>query len=354
MSVTLSDIALLIDADIPNDAGSIEIEGLASLESAGPRELSFLSNPRYARFFSTTEAAAVIVSKKTDVPDSLVLLVVDDPYVAFLKVLELFNTRSSHDIARDIDQEARIHEDAVIGDNVSIGPFAVIGRGASIGDGTIIGPCTVIMKNSKVGMGCILYPNVTIMDGCEIGDRVILHAGVVIGSDGFGFAPHGGRLQKIPQIGTVRIGDDVEIQACTCVDRAAFGVTLIESGTKIDNLVQIGHNVRIGRSTVIASQTGISGSTTIGSGVRIGGQAGFAGHITIEDGASVGAQAGVTKDVPGKETVSGYPARRHAEELRLEASLTKVPDLIKKVKNQEQRIADLERYVRQLLDHNSD
>ena len=186
------------------------------------------------------------------------------------------------------------------------------------------------------------------MDGCSIGDRVILHAGVVIGSDGFGFAPHEGKLLKIPQIGHVHIGNDVEIGACTCIDRAAFGATVIKDGAKLDNLIQLAHNVRIGSYTVIASQVGISGSTTIGSGVKIGGQAGFAGHLTIENGSSIGAQAGVTKDVPHGETVSGYPAKNHMKAMRLEAALRGLPDLMKKVKKQENRIQELERKIKEM------
>jgi UDP-3-O-[3-hydroxymyristoyl] glucosamine N-acyltransferase len=184
------------------------------------------------------------------------------------------------------------------------------------------------------------------MDGCRIGDRVILHAGVVVGSDGFGFAPHEGSYRKIPQIGTVEIGDDVEIGANTCIDRAAFGMTRIESGTKIDNLVQVAHNVRIGANTVIAAQAGISGSTAVGKWVRMGGQSGLSGHLRIGDGSSVGAQAGVTKDVPAGETVSGYPAKNHMHAMRLEAALRGLPELMRKVKDQKKRIAELERIVK--------
>ncbi len=348
MTVTIAQICGIIGADVPPDAGHYEISGLAALDTAGSSDLSFISNPRYRKFLASTKARAVIVPQGIESPETLFALIVDDPYFAFLQVIEVFNTRTPADIASGVHERAVIDPTAVLGENVSIGAGAVIGPGVRIGDTTTIGPGSVIMKDSTIGTACVFYPNVTVMDGCGVGNRVILHAGVVIGSDGFGFAPHEGSLHKIPQIGSVQIGDDVELGACTCIDRAVFGVTVVEKGTKIDNLVQVAHNVRVGSSTVIASQTGISGSTTIGSGVKIGGQAGFAGHITVGDGASIGAQAGVTKDVPPGETVSGYPAKKHTKAMRLEASLRNLPDLMKKVKMQEQRIVELERILEEL------
>ena len=346
MSVNLDTVCRLIGADCPPETGIITIRGVASLEEAGPEDISFLSNPRYIHQLENTSARAVIVPKASAVPPHLLALKVDDPYFAFLQVLELFNTRSSGDVADGIHPNACIHPDAALGDGVSVGPFAVIGAGVMVGASTVIGPCTVILRGSSVGRNCLLYPNVTIMDGCRIGDRVILHAGVVVGSDGFGFAPHEGSYRKIPQIGTVEIGDDVEIGANTCIDRAAFGMTRIESGTKIDNLVQVAHNVRIGANTVIAAQAGISGSTAVGKWVRMGGQSGLSGHLRIGDGSSVGAQAGVTKDVPAGETVSGYPAKNHMHAMRLEAALRGLPELMRKVKDQKKRIAELERILK--------
>ena len=347
MSIRLVQIARLIGAEIAKHTEDIEIKGVASLEEAGCNDVSFLSNPKYAKYLESTRAAAVIVSRDTVVAELLVPLVVEDPYSALLTILELFNDRSPSDIASGIDPDAHIHPEAVLGENVSVGPFAFIGSGVTVGERTVIGPCTVILKNCSIGKDCIFYPNVTIMDSCKVGDRVILHAGVVIGSDGFGFAPHEGRYNKIQQIGHVRIGDDVEIGACSCVDRAVFGETVIEKGTKIDNLVQVAHNVHIGEHTAIAAQVGIAGSTIVGRGVRIGGQAGLTGHIRVGDGSSIGAQAGVTKDVRDNDTVSGYPAKSHAQALRLEASLRNLPDLMKKVKAQEKRIKDLERIIRE-------
>ena len=345
MTVRLGDIARLIGAEIPEGAADIEIRSLNSLESAAAGDLSFLSNKKYAGFLETTGASAVIVDKDARVSENTVPLRVENSYFAFMKVIELFNSRDVSDIACGIDSDARIHPESVLGDKVSVGPFAFIGPGVRIGDGTVIGPCSVILRDCEIGRNCLFYPNVTIMDGSHIGNDVIIHSGAVIGADGFGFAPFEGRLHKIPQIGIVVIEDGVEIQACACVDRAAFGETVVSRGAKIDNLVQVGHNVKIGPNTVIASQTGISGSTTIGGGVQIGGQAGLSGHLNVGDGASIGAQAGVTKNVPPNETVSGYPARSHAYELKLEASLARLPELIKTVKKQEKRIEELESIV---------
>lgn len=345
MNITLKAVCELIGAECPPDAGDIVTGGVASLEEAGPADISFLSNPKYEKHLAGTGARAVIVTPDTPVPGAIIPLRVGDPYFAFLLLLNLFNNRTKDDVAQGMDARAVIHPSAVIGKNVSIAPCAVIGRGVTIGDNTVIGAGSVMLPGSAAGEECIIYPKVTIMDGCTVGNRVILHSGVVIGADGFGFAPHKGRYHKIPQIGTVRIGDDVEIGANSCVDRAAFGVTVVGNGTKIDNLVQVAHNVKIGAHTVIASQTGISGSTGIGDWVRLGGQAGLAGHITVGNGAMVGAQAGVTKDVPAGETVSGYPAKNHMQAMRLEAALRHLPDLLKKMKEQEKRIAELEQLI---------
>ncbi|MFC1606877.1 UDP-3-O-(3-hydroxymyristoyl)glucosamine N-acyltransferase [Candidatus Latescibacterota bacterium] len=347
MTCSLEVICKAIGASAPDHSERVEITGVSSIEDACSGEICFLSNPRYTKYLETTNASAVIVSKDTTVPERVIALYVDDPYVAFVKLLEFFNVRSDVDIASGIDSLSSIHPDAQLGANVSVGPFAVIGAGVSIGDGTVIGSCTVIMKDSSVGSGCILYPNVTIMDRCSVGNGVILHAGVVIGADGFGFAPVDGGLHKIPQIGKVVIEENVEIGANTCIDRATFGTTIIERGAKIDNLIQIGHNVKVGQCTVIASQAGISGSTSIGNGVRIGGQVGMAGHLNVGDGSSVGAQAGVTKDVPPGETVSGYPAKNHMKAMRLEAALRRLPELHKIVKAQERRIQELEKIIQE-------
>ncbi len=350
MIIPLDRICELIGAEHPAGASQVGISGVASLEDAREGHLSFLSNNRYLKHLATTGASAVIVRKGIETPPNIIPLSVDDPYFALVQVLSVFNPRTREDVAQGIDPLASVSPDASIGSNVSIGPFSVIGKEAAIGDGSTIGACTVVLARASIGKNCLLYPNVTIMDRCVIGDRVIIHAGAVIGADGFGFAPHGRGLHKIPQIGIVRIGDDVEIGACTCIDRAAFGETFIAQGTKLDNLIQIAHNVKIGMSTVMAAMTGIAGSAEIGSGVKIGGQSGIAGHIQVGDGSSLAAGAGVTKDVPAGATVSGYPAIDHMQDLRLEAALRHLPELLKTVKLQEERIQELERIIRQQED----
>ena len=346
MTVTLADIARTIGASIDAEFDGRIIQGLASVENAGPEHITFISNPRYSHFLPETTAGAVIVKSSDNVPAATVALIVDDPYFAFLTVLGLFNKRSTSDIAAGIHDKALIDPTAVIGNNVSIGPCAVIGGGVIIGDNTTIGACTVVMKDSVIGRDCLFYPNVSIMDSCIIGDRVIFHSGVVIGSDGFGFAPHDNSLVKIPQIGIVRIGDDVEIQANSCVDRAAFGETVVETGVKLDNFVQIAHNARVGAYTVMASQSGIAGSSTLGSASKVAAKVGISGHLSIGNGVIIGALSGVTKDFDDGQIISGFPARLHSDQLRKEAALKKLPDIIKTIRRMEKRISELENDLR--------
>jgi UDP-3-O-[3-hydroxymyristoyl] glucosamine N-acyltransferase len=221
---------------------------------------------------------------------------------------------------------------------VSIGPFCHVGAGAVIGDGTTLIAGVFVGERATLGAQCLIYSNVTIREECTLGDRVILQPGVVIGSDGFGYARHGGVHHKVPQVGRVVIEDDVEIGANSCVDRATTGETRIKRGTKIDNLVQVAHNVVIGENTVLAAQVGISGSTEVGTSVSMGGQAGVGGHLTIGDRVMVGGQAGVTKSVPADTMVSGYPAREHSAARKLYAHIALLPELFKRVKDLERRL----------------
>ncbi len=336
----LSEIAQLTGARL-GDEPDLEIKGVAPIEKASSGDLTFLANPRYVKFLETTAATAVLVPPGSW-KSTAALLTVDDPYFAFTQVLQRL-------FPLTLAQPEGIHPTAVVGKNVqlgegvSIGAFVVVEDDVTIGERTTLFPHVFLGRNSVVGRDCTIYPNVSIREETRIGDRVIIHSGTTIGSDGFGFAPKNGVYHKIPQIGIVVIEDDVEIGANCAIDRAALGETRIGKGTKLDNLIQVAHNVRIGAHTVVAAQSGISGSTKIGRHVVIGGQVGFVGHITVGDEAMFGAQAGVTKSVPPKTVVSGYPAREHKQQLRIEASLQKLPAALKRLKELEERLKKLEK-----------
>ncbi|NOY77488.1 MAG: UDP-3-O-(3-hydroxymyristoyl)glucosamine N-acyltransferase [Calditrichaeota bacterium] len=335
----ISEIARLVNGTVYG-AADVDITGVAPIESAKTHDLTFLANPKYAKFLKETKAAAVLVPQgKWE--SSAALIFVDDPYFAFTQVLQQM-------VPLTLDQPCGVHPTAVLGEEVtlgkevSIGAFVVLEDNVHIGNGTVIFPHTFIGRQSQIGEKCTIYPNVSIRDRVSIGDRVIIHSGAVIGSDGFGFAPKDGVYHKIPQIGRVVIEDDVEIGANCTIDRAALGETRLSKGVKLDNLIQIGHNVTIGEHTVIAAQSGISGSTKIGNHVVVGGQVGFVGHITIGDRSMFGAQAGVTKSVPGNRVYSGYPAREHRSQLKIEANVQKLPELVKRIKALERRLELLE------------
>ncbi len=338
MAFTLTEIADWIDAEIDGDS-DLEIDGLAKIENAQAGQLSFIANPKYHKYIGTTHASAILVNK--DFPkSSKTLLRVENPYYSFLICARHFY-RQQQPIPKGIHETAIISPDAIIDDNVAIGPYVYIGHNSSIGAGCVLHPGVVVGDNVSVGENTVIYANVTIREQCQIGKNCILHIGAVIGSDGFGFAFEGGQYHKLPQMGNVVIEDDVEVGANTTIDRATLGSTVIHRGTKLDNLIQIAHNVSIGEHTAIAAQTGISGSTKIGNYVMIGGQAGFVGHITVGDKAKIGAQAGVTKSVSADTYVSGYPARPAMKEKRELAHLAGLPDLVKRIKELEQKVAEL-------------
>ncbi len=339
-SFSLRELAEIVGGEIIGDP-SVTIESVAGIREAEKGEITFIANPKYEAFLETTKASAVIAD--LDGNTATPILKVSNPYLAFLKVVTLFSESPFKKYPREIHQTAIIDESANIGEEVSIGAYAVIGAGAVIGDKSTILPLVAICDNVKMGCECLIFPHVTIREHCEIGDRVIIHSGTVIGSDGFGYAKEGSAHHKIPQIGIVKIGDDVEIGANSAIDRATTGVTLIRSGSKIDNLVQIAHNVVIGENSIIAAQVGISGSTELEKNVTLAGQAGLVGHIKIGEGAKVGAQGGVTKSIPPKTSVSGYPAREHGFAKKMYAATARLPEILKEFRKLKARVEQIEK-----------
>jgi len=339
MRFTLKEIAHLVNGELVGDP-SVAITGISGIKEAKEGDITFLANSKYASLVETTKAAAIITSRDP-VETSKPLIKTDNPSIAFTKVVSLAAS-SGIKHPSGIHPAAIISSNARIAKDVAVGACAVVEDGVEIGEGSIIYSGCYLGCRAKVGRKCLIYPNVSIREQTEIGDRVIIHSGTVIGSDGFGFAMVGGVQEKIPQIGTVLIEDNVEIGANVTIDRARFDKTIIGKGTKVDNLVQIAHNVVTGENCVIVAQAGVSGSTTLGKGVILAGQAGIVGHIRIGDKAIVAAQAGVTKSIPAGVKVSGYPAKSHETALRVNACVQRLPELYKKIKELEEKVKSLE------------
>ncbi|OWY25712.1 UDP-3-O-(3-hydroxymyristoyl)glucosamine N-acyltransferase [Sphingobacteriales bacterium UPWRP_1] len=340
MQISIKQLAQLLNAEIEGNA-EVLVSNLAKIEEAQSGDLSFIANPRYLHFAYTTRASALVVNKDftPEKPVVATLLKVADAYQSFAQLLELYNQINR---PKGIEQPCFIHPAAVIGTGVYIGAFAYIGENAVLGNNTLVYPQTYIGKGVQVGENTILYAGVKVYEGCIIGNNCIVHSGAVIGSDGFGFAPQpDGSYRKIPQTGIVTIANDVEIGANTCIDRATLGTTAILEGVKIDNLVQIAHNVQIDQSTVIAAQAGISGSTKIGRYCMIGGQAGFTGHLTIAPKTKINAQSGVTKSVDEENRfLSGSPAFDYRNQMRAYVLFKQLPDLETRLKNVEDQLRD--------------
>ncbi len=325
-SLNLKEIAELVGGELVGDP-KIAITGVAGIKEAKEGEITFLSNVKYISFLEETRASAVIASKET-VSKNKPLIRTSNPSLAFTQVLSVLRPFKAKKTA-GIHPSAVIASDASLGEGVSIGPYVVIENGVSIGDRTVIEAHSFIGAGSRLGHDARLFPLVTIREETEIGDRVIIHSGSVIGSDGFGYETVDGNHIKIPQTGSVWIQDDVEIGANVCVDRGRFQKTVIKKGVKIDNLVQIAHNVVIGENSLIISQAGISGSSELGKNVIIAGQAGLVGHITLGDETVVGAGAGVTKSWPAKSIILGSPAKPLSEQKKLFAFISRLPELFK-------------------------
>jgi len=336
----LCEIADKLGATLEGD-GDIEIKAVAGLKEAGAGDLSFLANPKYAAQVTETAASAVIVPADWDRSTKCAIIRSENSDQAFAVAAELFY-EAVPDAVPGIHPTAVVHETVQLGDGVSIGANCTIEAGVVIGANTVIKPNCVVAYKTTIGENCLLYPLVSVREFSEIGNNVIIHNGAVIGSDGFGYAVQkDGSRNKIPQIGKVVIGDDVEVGANVAIDRARFGKTRIGKGTKIDNLVQIAHNVVVGEHSVMCGQAGVSGSTTIGSKVILAGQAGLAGHLEVGDGAIVGAQAGVMKDVEPKDFVIGSPAMNHLQTKKMIASIITLPKLKDKVRELEAEVKAL-------------
>ena len=345
MVMKLGEIAARLGGKVVGNEG-IEIRGVAKIEEAREGEITFVANPKYAKFLNETKAAAVIVPMDMTGSGDIPLILTKNPYYAFLQTVSLFYP-SEPLIEKGIHSTAIIGEKTQLDDDLSIGPHVVVGKRCRIGSRTVLMPCVVLGDDVVIGEDCVLHANVSIREKVVLGNRVTIHNGSVVGSDGFGFAPEEGKYYKIPQVGTVVIEDDVEIGANSTIDRATLGETRIKRGAKLDNLIQVGHNCTIGEDTVIAGQAGLSGSTHVGRNVRVGGQVGFAGHLHVGDNVTIGAQSGVSKSIPPGIMVFGYPAKPHMEEFRIQGAQKRLPQLIKEVKQLKERIRELEKSLRE-------
>jgi UDP-3-O-[3-hydroxymyristoyl] glucosamine N-acyltransferase len=336
MKYKVSEIAAFLKRDFKGE--DREIIGCNTLMNAGKDEISFLANPKYVKYLSSTKAATVVLEPKyADEIDRCIIS--PDPYLDFAKVVGLFAKEQGE--YKGISSLSYIHPDAVLEEGVIVYPFVFVGPRARIGKNTKLFMGVYIGEDCSVGEGCIFYPNVVVMGGCSIGNKVILHPGVVIGADGFGFALGDKGREKFPQIGRVVIEDEVEIGANTTIDRAALGETRIGKGTKIDNQVQIGHNVEIGPDCVIVAQVGIAGSTKVGQSVILAGQVGIVGHVNIADGCVIGAKSGINKDIKRKGIYSGSPFMEHNRFLKTCAVIPKLPDMYRELKRLRNEIEDL-------------
>ena len=338
-ALTLSELARLVDGDIVRGGLDDGLTGMAALDVAASQDISFLGNDKYRNQFLVTRAGAVIVGRgETGGPQTTALVAVDHPSLAFSEVIRYFSATLSA-LIPGIHPRAVVDPTAVLDpQTVKIHAGAVVMAGARLGDGCEIGPNCVIGEHAVLGRNCRLMANVTVSERCILGERVILQPGCVIGADGFGYAFQDGRHVKIDQVGTVEIGDDVEIGANTTIDRARFGKTLVGEGTKIDNLVQIAHNVVIGKHCLIISLTGISGSTQLGNYVTVAGQVGIVGHVNIGDNTILTARTGVNANVEGGQTYGGKPATPILEQLKLEVLVRRLPKLVERVKALEKAI----------------
>lgn len=346
MQFSASQIALIIQGKIEGDPNA-SVSSFGKIEEAKAGQLAFLANPKYEEFLYQTGASVVIINNDLELKQAVnaTLIRVPDAYSAFAALLTKYQEMQQQQQLSGRQDPSYVAATASIGEQVYIGAFVYIGENVQIGKNTKLYPGVYIGDNARVGENSILHPGVKIYHHCQVGDQVIIHAGTVIGADGFGFAPQqDGSYQKVPQIGNVIIEDRVEIGANTCIDRATMGSTVIKAGAKLDNLIQIAHNVEVGNFTVIAAQTGISGSTKLGKYVMIGGQAGLAGHLQVGDGAKINAQSGLGKSLKPGQSVTGSPAYDYGQAIRAQSTARNLPEI-------EKRLRELEEMVKKLTAH---
>ncbi|HSV09418.1 MAG TPA: UDP-3-O-(3-hydroxymyristoyl)glucosamine N-acyltransferase [Hanamia sp.] len=345
MQFTAKQIAELIKGNIEGDP-DVAVSSFGKLEEATEGQLAFLANPKYEEFLYTTKASVIIINTSLEIEKKInaTLIRVPDAYSSFAVILTAYSEMARANLT-GIQQPSFVAPSAKIGENVFVGAFAYLGNNVKIGNNVKLYPQVYLGDNVTVGDDSILYPGVKIHHDCIIGKSVCIHAGCVIGGDGFGYAPQAdGSFKKIPQIGNVVVENNVEIGANTTIDRSTLGSTIIKSGAKLDNLIQIAHNVEIGMNTVIAAQSGVSGSTKIGNNVMIGGQAGIVGHILIADGTKINAQSGVAKSIKIPNTaVTGSPAYDYGHALRSQILSRNLPELEKRIKQLEQTLEQLKK-----------
>lgn len=343
MAITIYELATICGATIEGGNADQIITAANNITAATIGQVTQLTQARYRHYLKESQASACFIAtdfEVQDVPKSLVLLRCSDPEMAFIKSLECLHAPINY--TAEISPQAIISKNVNLNQNCHVGAFAVINKGVEVGENSEILAGVYLGKNVKIGKNCRIYPYVVIYDDVEIGDNVIIHSGAIIGADGFGYKFRGGKHVKVPQIGNVVIGDNVEIGANTCVDRGALGSTVIGNGSKIDNLVQVGHNNKIGQHVIVCGQTGISGSCTIENYAVLAGSAGIADHVKIGQGAVVMARAGVANDVTAKTQVFGSPAKEKRVAYREQVALSQLPDLLKTIKQLEERLLQLE------------
>ena len=342
MGKALKELAAHVGGEIDGD-GSVQIDGLAPLEDAKAGQLSFFSNARYKRAYQATRASAVLVSAGTKRHDGVTLVKVQNPLLAFARLSQLFFPFRVH--VAGVSERSYVHPEATVHPTATVMGGAVVERRATVGPRAVLYPGVYVGEGAAVGEASVLHPNVVIYERCVVGARCTLHAGCVVGADGFGFALDAEALEhvKIPQAGIARLEDDVELGACTCVDRATLGETVVGRGSKVDNLVQIAHNVRVGPMSILCAQAGISGSTQLGAGVVLGGQVGIAGHLHVGDLAKIAAQAGIAQDVEAGATLGGTPAYDAGAWKRASLVTQQLPELLKELRALKKRVEALEK-----------